>query len=168
MFCGKSEQLIEDFRADLIGRNLSPNTWKAYCSDIREMYSWLSGQAGDGEADLGMLAKEDITAYLVHLGGKKVSRLSQGRFMSSVRAFCGWMVEKNLISADPSDGVEAPKPGKYLPSVLSIGEVEDILESVDLSTPGGIRDRAILEVLYGCGLRVSEASALRISNIFLD
>ena len=89
MFCGKSEQLIEDFRADLIGRNLSPNTWKAYCSDIREMYSWLSGQAGDGEADLGMLAKEDITAYLVHLGGKKVSRLSQGRFMSSVRAFCG-------------------------------------------------------------------------------
>ena len=64
--------------------------------------------------------------------------------MSSIRAFCGWMVEKNLISEDPSDGVEAPKPGKYLPSVLSIGEVDDILESVDLSTPGGIRDRAIL------------------------
>lgn len=167
MNSGKSECLIEDFRAALVERSLSPNTWKAYCSDVREMYSWLSGQAGDGEVDLQMLTKEDITAYLVHLGGKKVSKLSQGRFLSSIRAFCGWMVEKNYISTDPSDGVEAPKPGKYLPSVLSIEEVDDILDSVDTSTAIGVRDRAILEVLYGCGLRVSEASELKISNIFL-
>ncbi|MGM9757369.1 MAG: site-specific tyrosine recombinase XerD [Candidatus Cryptobacteroides sp.] len=169
MDSGKSGRLVEDFRTYLLAeRNLSRNTWKAYCSDIRELYTWLSGQAGDGEADLQMLTKEDITAYLVHLGEKKVSKLSQGRFMSSIRAFCGWMVEKNYISTDPSDGIEAPKPGKYLPSVLSIEEVNDILDSVDLSTAGGIRDRAILEVLYSCGLRVSEASELKISNIFLN
>ncbi|MGM9739160.1 MAG: site-specific tyrosine recombinase [Candidatus Cryptobacteroides sp.] len=168
MNSGKPECLIEDFRAALVERSLSTNTWKAYCSDIREMCTWLSGQAGDSEVDLRMLTKEDITAYLAHLGGKKVSKLSQGRFLSSIRAFCGWMVEKNYISTDPSDGVEAPKPGKYLPSVLSIGEVDDILDSVDTSTAMGVRDRAILEVLYGCGLRVSEASELKISNIFLD
>ncbi|MGM9789832.1 MAG: site-specific tyrosine recombinase [Candidatus Cryptobacteroides sp.] len=163
-----SERLIEDFRTYLLSeRNLSRNTWKAYCSDIRELYTWLSGQAGDSAVDLGMLAKEDITAYLVHLGDRDVSKLTQSRAMSSIRAFCGWMVEKGILISDPSDGIETPKPGKYLPSVLSIEEVEDIMASVDTSTATGIRDRAILEVLYGCGLRVSEASELKISNIFL-
>jgi len=87
--------------------------------------------------------------------------------LSALRSFFGWMQLEGEREDNPAEHVDFPKIGRYLPAVLSVEEVDAIMESVDLSAPSGIRDRAILEVLYGCGLRVSELTSLRISDIFL-
>ena len=93
---------------------------------------------------------------------------TQARILSSLRSFFGWLQTEGIITENPCDGIDAPKIGRYLPAVLSVDEVNDIMNSVDQSKWGGVRDRAILELLYGCGLRVSEVSDVRISNVYLQ
>jgi integrase/recombinase XerD len=109
----------------------------------------------------------DVTEYL-KARSEVLSKRSQARVLSSLRSFFDWTVLEGLRSDNPCDNVDAPKLGKYLPEVLSVEEVDAIINSVDGSTPKGIRDRAILETLYGSGLRVSEAVSLRISDIYLN
>lgn len=154
--------MIKDYRNYLrLERRLSPNTVASYCHDV----SGLLEFCGKGPAAIG---PEDIKAYLGKVTADGLSKRSSARLVSSLRSFFDWCVQEGEIKDNPCDRVDAPKLGKYLPSVLSLQEVEAILESVDTRKASGKRDRAILEVLYGCGLRVSEAAGLRISHVHFD
>ena len=113
-----------------------------------------------------LLTSEDIEAYLQ--SRSLISKRSQARILSSIRSFFGWLVLEGVMTDNPCDLVDFPKLGRYLPDVLSIEEVEAIIESVDTSSWQGMRNRAVLEILYGCGLRVSEAVSLKISCLYFD
>lgn len=154
--------VIADYRNYLrIERRLSPNTVASYCRDVEGFFTWC-------DLEPRAVTPEDIRKYLGEVTAKGLSKRSAARLVSSLRSFFDWCVQEGDVKDNPCDRVDAPKLGKYLPEVLSVAEVEALLESVDLRKPFGRRDRAILEVLYGCGLRVSEAAALRISHVHLD
>lgn len=140
---------------------MSPNTVASYCHDVEAFLEAV---------DLAprAIGPADIEKYLGRLTASGLSKRSAARLVSALRNFFDWCVMEGEVKENPCDRVEAPKLGKYLPEVLSIEEVTAILESVDLRKPFGKRDRAILEVLYGCGLRVSEAAGLRISHVHLQ
>ncbi len=155
------ERLLKDYSYYLrIERKMSPNTVGAYCSDIRDFLEQCGIPAAQARP-------EDIVRYF-ELRSHLLSKRSQARILSSLRSFYNWMILEGEISLNPCDKVEAPKLGKYLPAVLSFEEVSAILDSVPDKGEMSLRDRAILEVLYGCGLRVSELCDLRISHIYLE
>lgn len=141
-------------------RKLSPNTVAAYLRDLKP----LEEEYGGGVAGL---SAEQLRQYLAERSGSISSR-SQARLLSSLRAYYGWLVLEGERSDNPCDRLDYPKLGRYLPAVLSEDEVTAILESVDTSTWNGVRDRAILEILYGCGLRVSELCNLPVSGVYAD
>lgn len=150
--------MIKDYRNYLIlERRMSPNTVASYCHDVEAFLEFYGGNPRS-------VRPGDITSFLGRKTDQGISKRSSARLLSSLRSFFSWCVEEGEIKVNPCDRVESPKLGKYLPAVLSVEEVTSILESVPL----GHRDRAILEVLYGCGLRVSEVSALRLSRVYLD
>ncbi len=155
----RNTRLFKDYAYYLkIERSLSPNTVAGYCSDVS---LFLEESGLEPEA----VRAADIIDYL-SARSDALSKRSQARLLSALRSFFDWMILEGAVKKNPCDGVDAPKIGRYLPEVLSVQEVDDIISSVDTSTPTGLRDRAILEVLYGCGLRVSEAVNLKISDIF--
>ena len=148
--------IITDYRNYLmLERRMSPNTVASYCHDV-EAFLESTG------LEPVSVQTSDIEDYL---GSIKVSKRSSARLLSALRNFFDWCVQEGEIKYNPCDNVDSPKLGKYLPAVLSVEEVSAIMDSVDLKSATGQRDRAILEVLYGCGLRVSEAATLRISRI---
>ena len=143
----------------LIERAMSRNTVASYCSDVEKFMTW-AGMAPEN------VTAEDVTGYLA--SRSKVSERSQARFLSALRNFFDWLYLEGVVKENPCEPVDMPKLGRYFPSVLSEQEVEAIMDSVDTTDWIGVRDRAILEVLYGCGLRVSEAVGLRISCLYPD
>ena len=148
--------ILQDYRNYLmIERRMSPNTVASYCHDVEAFLN------SNGAANSSVTAS-DIESYL---GSIKVSKRSSARILSALRSCFDWCVQEGQTKDNPAALVDSPKLGKYLPAVLSVDEVSAIMDSVDLKAPAGKRDRAILEVLYGCGLRVSEAASLRISKI---
>ena len=159
--------ILSDYRSWLrIERSLSPNTVASYLSDIaklREMYP---------ERGPETLSGEDLSAFLSSEVEHGISKRSQSRMVSSLKSFYGFLEIEGRLSAqdgrNPAETIDSPKISRHIPTVLSVEEVKRILESVDLSTPEGHRNRAILEVLYSCGLRVSEVVSLRISDLFLE
>lgn len=154
------KDFLRDYRNYLkIERAMSQNTVTSYCSDVRKFLDAAGKQPEE-------IMSSDITGYLAEC--PSLEKRSQARLLSSLRSFFGWMVLEGYIRDNPCDLVDSPKLGRYLPSVLSVEEVEAIIGDVDVSTLQGLRDRAILEVLYGCGLRVSEAVGLRISCLYFE
>ena len=140
---------------------MSPNTVTSYCHDVEAFLKAV-------DLSPSAITPADIEKYLGRVTAGGLSKRSSARLVSALRNFFDWCVQEGEVKENPCDRVDAPKLGKYLPTVLSVEEVSAILESVDLKKPFGKRDRAILEVLYGCGLRVSEAAGLRISHVHLD
>ena len=156
-------RIAEDYRNYLrIERGMSPNTVASYSRDVEGL---LGAYEGYRAADIGTA---EIERYLSERIEKGLAKRSQARMLSSFRSFFNWCVEEGEVKENPCDRIDAPKLGKYLPAVLSVEEVDAILSSVDTKTATGLRSRAILEVLYGCGLRVSECTGLRISHVHLD
>ena len=152
--------LLTDYETYLlIERAMSRNTVASYCSDVEKFMTW-AGMAPEN------VTAEDVTGYLA--SRSKVSERSQARFLSALRNFFDWLYLEGVVKENPCELVDMPKLGRYFPSVLSEQEVEAIMDSVDTTDWIGVRDRAILEVLYGCGLRVSEAVGLRISCLYPD
>ena len=159
------QKILDDFSFYLrLERKMSGNTVAAYLGDVRD---FLRSGPEDCPKNPAKVESSDIEEYIASRL-QSVSRRSQARALSSLRSFFDWCILENIRSDNPCDAVESPKLGRYLPDVLSEKEVADILESVDLSTWQGLRDRAMLEVLYGCGLRVSELCSLKLSQIYTD
>ena len=155
----KTDRLLKDFRYYLrMERKMSPNTLASYCSDVAAFLKVY-------DADPTNARSSDVADYLASRSGE-ISKRSQSRELSSLRSFFDWLILEGERGDNPCDAVDHPKLGRYLPEVLSVEEVTAIIEGVDTRTWQGVRDRAILEILYGCGLRVSEVCTLRISNVY--
>lgn len=138
---------------------MSPNTVASYISDLTAFFSAVGKDPKD-------VVPEDIISYFAET--TTLSKRSQARVLSSLHSFYKWMIMEGEMTDNPSDAIEAPKLGKYLPAVLSVEEVDRLIAAVDLDSAFGKRDRAMLETLYGLGLRVSELVSLRISNIWTE
>ena len=160
------ETTLLDFRDYLkLERSLSVHTIAGYTADVQKYFTLLRGR-GVAPADASPACISDFLAQRVEAG---VTKRSQARALSSIKALYRYLdAEGKLPSGNPCDKIAAPKVNTYLPTVLSVEEVMAILDSVDLSRPEGHRNRCILEVLYSCGLRVSELVNLKISDLFLD
>lgn len=170
MTYNSAKEYLKGYRTYLRAeRSMSLNTYKSYCSDVQEMLSALGDQSGQ-DADPRLVTRDDILSYLETrtTADDAISKRTQARILSSLRSFFGWLQMEGDITDNPCDGIDPPKIGRYLPSVLSIDEVLSIIDSVDVTKWTGCRDRAILELLYGCGLRVSETSSIRISDIYIN
>lgn len=138
---------------------MSPNTVASYISDLTAFFSAVGKDPKD-------VVPEDIISYFAETTA--LSKRSQARVLSSLHSFYKWMIMEGEMTDNPSDAIEAPKLGKYLPAVLSVEEVDRLIAAVNLDSAFGKRDRAMLETLYGLGLRVSELVSLRISSIWTE
>ena len=141
-------------------RSLSPKTVEAYLHDVEKLNDFLGGRKKLEEVELS-----DLQSFLASLYDEDMSARSQARIISGLKSFYKFMLYERRIAHDPTELLDAPKIGRHLPEVLSIPEIEAILNGIDLSKPEGHRNKAIIEVMYGCGLRVSEVVNLRISNL---
>lgn len=154
------KDLLKDYETYLkIERAMSRNTVASYCSDVGKFLAALP-------CPPELVAPEDVETYLQ--SRSSISKRSQARLLSSIRSFFSWLVIEGVLADNPCDLVDSPKLGRYLPEVLSVEEVDAVISGVDTSSWQGLRDKAILEVLYGCGLRVSEAVSLKISCLYFD
>lgn len=157
--------LLAEFRTHLVlEQGLSENTCNAYALDVGKLISFLEDEHSDVlHTDLDMLHRFAFT--LMDVG---ISQTSVSRILSGVRSFFRFLLVEEYIDADPTELLESPRRPKHLPEVLSTEEIDSMENIIDLSLPEGQRDRAIIEVLYSCGLRVSELCGLLISDLFLD
>ena len=141
-------------------RSLSPKTVEAYLHDVEKLSDFLGDRKKLEEVELS-----DLQSFLATLYDENMSARSQARIISGLKSFYKFMLYERRIAHDPTELLDAPKIGRHLPEVLSLPEIEAILNGIDLSKPEGHRNKAIIEVMYGCGLRVSEVVNLRISNL---
>lgn len=147
-------------------KSLSDNSVEAYLRDLEKLSSWLLGagiKKNPEEVTLSDL--QGFVKWLVEMG---MSTTSQARIISGIKSFYRYCMVERITDADPSTLLEAPKLKRQLPDILSFEEIEAIIGQIDLSKPEGGRNKAILETLYSCGLRVSELVNLRISQLYLD
>ena len=157
--------ILKDYSNYLrIERAMSQNTVASYCSDISGYLSYFDSAGKKASAE--RLTSDDIKEYMASVSS--LSSRSQARVLSSLRSFYKWLQLEGLVKDNPCDRVDMPKLGRYLPDVLSEEEVFRIIDSVDVSSWQGRRDKAILEVLYGCGIRVSEAVGLKVSCLYFN
>ena len=156
--------LIDSFLEYLVAERSSPeNTLAAYAADLEDYGTFLDGR-GVAEVDVDSSVLEDYTS---HCKTRKLKATSIGRRLSTIRQFYRFLIEEEVIASDPTLDLASPKRGSYLPEILSSEEVERLIASPDLGTPLGIRDRAMLEVLYATGLRVSELTGLKLHHLNL-
>jgi integrase/recombinase XerD len=147
-------------------RSLSANSINSYLQDVNKLEEFAAAELNDKSAT--KITLDDLKAFLkwVNLQGMKAS--SQARTLSGIKAFFKYLVLEEEISNDPSILLQSPKISRKLPDTLSLLEINSLIDAIDLSSPEGMRNKAMLEMLYGCGLRVSELVGLKISNLFLD
>ncbi|OIN58154.1 site-specific tyrosine recombinase XerD [Arsenicibacter rosenii] len=152
-------------------RSLSENSVEAYLHDVAKLWEYLELMGQESGHDVPspfQVTEKHLMNFLKYLAEMGLSAHSQARILSGLKAFYKYLLLENLIQHDPTQLVEAPKLGRKLPDTLSFPEIEAMLAAVDLSTPGGTRDRAMLETLYSSGLRVSELLDLRLTNCHFD
>jgi integrase/recombinase XerD len=155
------------FRAYLqLEKSLSRNSIEAYQRDLDKLTQFiqLSGQMMNPN-DINLTLLQQFIRWVAELG---MSDSSQSRLISGLRSFYAYCLMEKIVTADPTELLEAPKLRRSLPDVLSFEEIESMVEQIDMSKPEGGRNRAILETLYSCGLRVSELVNLRRSQLYLD
>lgn len=145
-------------------KSLSPKTLEAYMSDVNKFLAYMES------ADRGLLdaVPEDFRSFLETLNDVGILPRSQARILSSLRSLYDFLRLDGFLETDPTEMLKSPKIGMRLPAVLSVQEIDDIINSIDLSKPEGQRNRAMIEVLYSCGLRVSELCNLKISDLYLS
>ena len=158
-------ELVQDFREYLtLGRNLSPNTIKSYTFDLKHLYEYTADQG----LEVLKLTYPDLEHFLAYLADLGLDTRSMARVVSGVRAFYRYLFVEEVIESNPTDLLEAPRIGRRLPEVLTVEEIDRIIDSIDLSTSHGVRNAAMLELLYSCGLRVSECCELRFQDLSLE
>jgi integrase/recombinase XerD len=161
----ENDRIFKRYRSYLLlERSFSANTEDAYLTDLSKLLSYLD--------DLNLHYKEAtyevLQDFLVDLADLGISQRSQSRIVSGIKNFYNFLVIENEIEEDPTELLATPKKEEYLPTVLSIEEVNKIIDSIDVSDAIGQRNRTILEVLYSCGIRVSELVNLPISQVFFE
>ena len=144
-------------------KSLRPNTVEAYMSDVEKFALFLEG----GEDALLAVTLDDLRGFVASLADVGIHARSQARILSSLRSFYGFLKLDGFIADDPTELLKSPKIGMLLPDVLTVQEIDDIINEIDLSKNEGQRNRAMIEVLYSCGLRVSELCSLRMSDLYL-
>ena len=147
-------------------RSLSSNSIEAYVHDVDLLRQFFMSQHA-GVTPL-MVTTSQLREFLEHINVLGMSAHSQARILSGIKAFYKYLITEDLVQADPTALLEGPRLGRKLPDTLSYPEIEKLLEAIDLSTSEGARNRAIIEVLYSSGLRVSELVDLRLGNVYID
>ena len=158
--------LLQKFKQYLLlEKGLSANTLDAYVHDVEKLFAHLEKE------DIHPIdvTLEDLEHFLASLHDEqRIHPRSQARMLSGIRAFYRYLVLDNYLEADPTLLLESPKIGMHLPEVLSVAEIDSLIAAIDLSKREGQRNRAIIETMYSCGLRVSEACNLRLSDLYLQ
>lgn len=156
------EQYLAYLRFEL---GLSENSCSAYLMDAEKLISWIE----ENKMNYTALRYDDLQNFLASLYDLQIQARSVARIISGIKSFCRWLVLEGYIDKDPSELIESPKLGTYLPTYLTTEEVDDLIKAAGCKGGvEGIRNRAIIEVLFSCGLRVSELCALRYSDCFFD
>ena len=158
------QQAVADFRMYLkIERGLAENSIENYSLDLRAFQSFLfSEKIKESPLD----CSQETVKQFIYETAKVLSPHTQARRIAGLRSFFDYLIFEKYRQSNPTDLIEAPKLGRKLPDVLSLKEIETLVEHIDLGHPQGHRNRAILETLYGCGLRVTELISLSLSNLF--
>ncbi|TAI48282.1 site-specific tyrosine recombinase XerD [Flagellimonas allohymeniacidonis] len=157
---------LKDYQDYLkIERGLSVNSIKSYSQDIQMLITY----ADENDLKEGPISiTKDLLQQFVYEMAKKVNPRSQARIISGLKGFFNYLVFEDYRNDNPMDLIESPKIGRKLPDTLSLKEINALISAIDLSKPEGERNRAILETLYGCGLRVSELIGLKLSDLFFE
>lgn len=156
---------MRGFRSWLeLERGLSSNSVEAYLRDVQRL-AFFAQNLAPASFNPNEFSPEHVDGFIAQLFEEGLSRNSQSRILSGVRNFCKFLLIEGLIERDPLELVDSPRPERKLPDVLGVDEIQAIIEAIDLSRKEGIRNRAILETMYSCGLRVSEVVGLRKSCI---
>jgi integrase/recombinase XerD len=145
-------------------KSLSDNTIDAYERDLQKLIDYLI----DAHVQPEKATTEILRDFIIEISSLGIHPRSQARILSSIKSFYHFLIYRNILDNDPTELLESPKIGLRLPEVLSLEEINSIVEAVDLSKPEGQRNKAIIEVLYGSGLRVSELINLQLSKLYLD
>lgn len=145
-------------------KGLSPRTLEAYMSDVEKFAAYIAEEGGD----LLAVELEQLRDYLATLVDVGIHPRTQARLLSSLRSFYGFLKMDGYIESNPTELLKSPKLPMHLPDVLTLDEIDRVIDAIDLSQLEGQRNRAMIEVLYSCGLRVSELCSLKISDLYLD
>jgi len=160
-----NRDLIQEYLSYLkVEKGLAANSLASYGRDLARLRAW----AEKNGFELLTLTRQDLREWLIDLGHGKLSENSKRRMISAMRGFYKFLLIDGHLQKNPADNLDSPQKGFYLPKFLNQAEIEMLLAQPDVSTETGLRDRAILELMYASGLRVSEAAGLRLSDIELD
>ena len=149
----------------MVEKGLSKNTIESYSRDLQKFITYLEK---NNRSDISRVTNLEIMSFLVEIKSQGLSSKSTGRNLSALRMFFKFLVQEGYLDVDPSINIESPKIRPNLPSVLSIAEVDSLLSQPDVKTTRGLRDRAMLELLYATGVRVSELVNLKLTSMNLD
>ena len=147
-------------------KKLSDNTVEAYLRDLRQMAAYMESEFSISDPE--QVREQHVESFLAYLYDKGVEKTTQARVLSGIKSFFTYLLINDRIDSLPTEFIDTPKIGRKLPDVLSAAEVDAMLDGIDLSLPFGHRNRAIMEMLYGCGLRVTELVTLRIGDLFFE
>ena len=163
----KWDHAIEDFKKYLkIERGLSENSMNAYITDLIKLKSFL--EVMEYQIPPDEVTSAHMKALLEHLASNGISARTQARVISGIKSFYKYLLVEDLIEKDPTSLIDSPRIGRKLPEVLSLEEVDALIAQIDLSKAEGQRNKALVETLYSCGLRVSEVIDIKISNLYFE
>jgi integrase/recombinase XerD len=161
------KQSFKDFETFLrLEKSLSENSIEAYKDDIQKLENFFKQK--DIDISPATVTYKDLKDFIAWFGADNINTRTQSRVLSGIRAFYKFLLIEGEINENPASLIESPKIGLRLPQILSVSEIDKIIDQIDLSKPEGHRNKAIIETIYGCGLRVSELVNLRITNIHAD
>ena len=162
----KWDQAIDEYCNYLrIERGLSANSLLSYSRDIKKLVIYLE-QFDPVESPVSI--GKELVQQFIYDAAKQISPRSQARLISGLNSFFNYLIFEKYRKDNPMEHIESPKIGRKLPDTLTTGEIDSLIKAIDLSSPHGERNRAMLETLYGCGLRVSELTGLKISDLFFE
>ncbi|MGB7201110.1 MAG: site-specific tyrosine recombinase XerD [Pyrinomonadaceae bacterium] len=161
---GKRDLVREYLNYCRVEKGLATNSIVSYEHDLSRLSDWATRT----KLDLLTLTRQDLREWLIDLGAEKLSENSKRRIISSVRGFYKFLMFDGHVKKNPADDLASPQKGLYLPRFLNNTEIDMLLAAPDVSSESGLRDRAILELMYACGLRVSELVGLKLTNIDID
>ena len=161
----QGNNIIDKYKTWLrLEKSLSANSIEAYLTDLDKLIRFVESEG----KDFATISYQDLQQFVAQLRDIGIHPRSQARIISGIKSFYRFLLLDEYITADPTELLESPKIGLKLPEVLTVNEINDILDTIDLSLPEGQRNRAMLEVLHSCGLRVSELISLRYSDVYFD